>query len=394
MSPSTSTGASPTLHQASERISANLVDLEIDSGRQLLEATKLEGQSAIRWAAASQALTELWRRHGLLESLLTRADELRRSRRTDEVDALLSGRSIELTSSEVPIARRELLASAQDTERCSPDELLASMSAAFDEVKTVLSEIGSAWERLVPAIDDARRRLHAATELVDELHQSDRPDLEAAGQRLTDLDATITADPLSVDPHEIDALARTIDQIRLGARGGRRAQARLRGADPARRVRRSSSSGSLRSELRAAHQELVVKISVPGAPRPPRSTTTARASSPGSPRSHSAGPGRRRAPSWTRGPSASPCATTRPRGCSGQVAFRSRRATSCGRCSMPTRSRPSGSACSKTARSPTSYTRAQAVLYNAPTDLDLAAQLVRAYQEMVNGSPSSSEALL
>ena len=41
-----------------------------------------------------------------------------------------------------------------------------------------------------------------------------------------------------------------------------------------------------------------------------------------------------------------------------------------------------------------SYARAQAVLYNAPTDLNLAAQLVRAYQEMVNGSPSSSEVLL
>jgi hypothetical protein len=40
------------------------------------------------------------------------------------------------------------------------------------------------------------------------------------------------------------------------------------------------------------------------------------------------------------------------------------------------------------------YSRAQAALYNAPTDLNRAAQLVRAYQEMVNGSPSSSEALL
>jgi hypothetical protein len=37
------------------------------------------------------------------------------------------------------------------------------------------------------------------------------------------------------------------------------------------------------------------------------------------------------------------------------------------------------------------YTRAQTVLYNAPTDLNEAAQLVRAYQEMVNGS---AEALL
>jgi hypothetical protein len=94
------------LHQASERISANLVDLEIDSGRQLLEATRLEGQSAVRWAAASQALTELWRRHGLLQALLEQADELRASRRTDQVESLLRGRSIELASSEVPLAQR------------------------------------------------------------------------------------------------------------------------------------------------------------------------------------------------------------------------------------------------------------------------------------------------
>jgi hypothetical protein len=40
------------------------------------------------------------------------------------------------------------------------------------------------------------------------------------------------------------------------------------------------------------------------------------------------------------------------------------------------------------------YARAQAALYNAPTDLRAAAQLVRAYQEIVNGSSASSEALL
>jgi hypothetical protein len=40
------------------------------------------------------------------------------------------------------------------------------------------------------------------------------------------------------------------------------------------------------------------------------------------------------------------------------------------------------------------YTQAQAALYNAPTDLNGAAQLVRAYQEMVNGSTTSSEAVL
>jgi hypothetical protein len=39
------------------------------------------------------------------------------------------------------------------------------------------------------------------------------------------------------------------------------------------------------------------------------------------------------------------------------------------------------------------YARAQAALYTAPTDLRAAAQFVRAYQEIVNGSSASSEAL-
>jgi hypothetical protein len=45
------------LNEASERVSANLVELEIDSSRQLLEASALEGESAARWAEASAALT-------------------------------------------------------------------------------------------------------------------------------------------------------------------------------------------------------------------------------------------------------------------------------------------------------------------------------------------------
>ncbi|MBV8431856.1 MAG: hypothetical protein JO244_11865, partial [Solirubrobacterales bacterium] len=49
------------LHVASERISNNLVELEIDPTRQLLEASRLDGGSAERWSATSAALTELWR---------------------------------------------------------------------------------------------------------------------------------------------------------------------------------------------------------------------------------------------------------------------------------------------------------------------------------------------
>jgi len=69
------------LRGASERVAANLVELEIDSSRQLLEARTLTGESAARWSAASAALTNLWEWRGLLERFLEKADELRRSPR-------------------------------------------------------------------------------------------------------------------------------------------------------------------------------------------------------------------------------------------------------------------------------------------------------------------------
>ena len=379
------------LHRASERISANLVDLEIDSGRQLLEATRLEGQSAAQWTAASHALTELWRRHGLLESLLRQADELRRSRRTGEVASLLYARSIELASSEVPIERRELLASSQETERCSPDELLASMSAAFDEVKIVMSQIGLAWDRLVPAIDDARRRLHAAAELAAELHEGERADLEAAGQELSHLKATITADPLSVDPGEVDVLERRIDEIRSGLEADvalkRGFEARILEAREA-----LERLGSLRNELRAARQELHIKISVAQASPPPPDDDVERELSQIVALAQGG--------AWSQARTELDALTER-------VAVRQDEAQRLLRASrVPIEARNQLRALLDAYQVKAkrlgmveerevadAYRRAQAALYTAPTDLNVAAQLVRAYQEMINGSPAPSEAL-
>lgn len=380
------------LHQACERISANLVDLEIDSGRQLLDATRLEGQSAARWAGASQALTELWRRHGLLELLLKQADELRKSRRIDEVASLLRGRSIELASSEVPIERRELLAGPEETERCSPDELLASMSAAFDEVKTVLSQISTAWEQLVPAIDDARRRLHAATELAAELHESARPDLEAAGRRLNELQGTVTADPLTIDPAEVDTLARTIDEIRSGLEADvalkRGFEARILEAREA-----LQELGSSRNEARAAREELLLKISVPSAPPlPPDDDVERELTQIGALAQRGAwSQARAELDAWTERIDQRQDAAKRLLRAS-RIPIEARNQLRALLDAYQVKAKRLGMV--EETDVADAYARAQAALYTAPTDLNVAAQLVRAYQEMVNGSPASSEALL
>ena len=168
------------LQEASDRVAANLVELEIDSSRQLLDVSTLTGRSADRWSEASAALTDLWRWQGQLKQLLERADKLRGPWRSNELRSLLVGQSIELTRSEVPLAERDLLGSSEVTIRCTADELLERMSRAFDEAKTVVAEFGEAWSALTPRVTAAQAALDGAQAIATGLgephrHTSTRP---------------------------------------------------------------------------------------------------------------------------------------------------------------------------------------------------------------------------
>jgi hypothetical protein len=253
------------LHAAAEQVLANLVELELDSGRQLLAASTLQGESAVRWSKADAALTELWRRHGLLQDLLERADRLQGGRHANELRDLLSNASIELASTEVPLVQRSLLGSAQSAERCTPDQLLAGMSAVFDEVKLVIAAIGQAWETLIPRLDGARRTLQDSRRLADEIGERHRGDLESVAGELETLQAVVSADPLAVQTPAVDAVVRILDEIHRDLEQS----AGLKQGFDARALTARELLGQLRGTIREAqlaHEELQVKIAVPGAP--------------------------------------------------------------------------------------------------------------------------------
>jgi hypothetical protein len=257
------------LRSASERVAANLVELEIDSGRQLLEASTLNGESLKRWSAASDAVNELWGWRALFEAFLERAEELRRSpRRADQLRALLAGSSIELTRSPVPLAERDLLANPEIAATCTADELLMRMSRAFDEVKTVVARFGQAWEALTPRLSDARAILERTRALAALLEAPEPAELAQAAGRLSELSAIIAADPLSARPEELDRLVDSLQAIERDLE----ATAALRRELDARLGESHAQLGRLRAlvqECRAAHEELLVKISVPTAPGAP-----------------------------------------------------------------------------------------------------------------------------
>jgi len=267
MSPQDSAHALQRLQEASERAAANLLELEIDTSRQLLEVSALTGPSAERWSQASAALTDLWRWHGLLKQVLERAEKLRGPRRANDLRALLEEESIELTRSEIPLAERDLLGTPERTVRCTPHQLLARMSGAFDEVKTVVAAFGHAWDALTPRVTAAQTALGEAQTLADGLGERHRSDLDEAARSVARLAASASADPLSTPDEDLDRVIDWVGEIR-------------RDLDATAALRRDfdgmlSCARGLLSDLEttveqglAVHEQVRVKISVPTPPAP------------------------------------------------------------------------------------------------------------------------------
>src|SRR5262249_45156097 len=63
----------PRLAGVTERVRANLLEMELDPGRQLIAMSTLEGETAGRWAVANTALGRLWAWLELLDGVLASA---------------------------------------------------------------------------------------------------------------------------------------------------------------------------------------------------------------------------------------------------------------------------------------------------------------------------------
>lgn len=394
MKPNDSDRELARLQEANERVGANLVELEIDSSRQLLEAAPLTGESAAQWAAASAALTDLWEWRGLLERWLERAEELRRSPwRASELESLIATPSIELSRAQVPLAERDLLGSSEVTVRCTADELLARMSQAFDEVKRVVARFGQAWDTLTPRLTAAHGVLDQARALAASLGESGRTDLEDAADHLTELEASLSADPLSVEVAAVDRLDESLGAIRreLEAAIALRGELDTRLTDARRLL---TQLQSVVEEGRAAHDELVVKIAAPSAPPAlelPHNLGDELGQIAAVARAGGWRDAHRRLDRWT--------TETRARLDDAQRILRANRAPIEARNQLRALLEAYQVKAGRLGRIEDAeleriFSQAHQALYTAPTDVALAAQLVRRYQELLNaGRPAAEEAV-
>jgi hypothetical protein len=206
------------LETATARISANLVELELDADRRYVDASTLTGDSERRLQAAEATIAELWQQHEQLDRLLEKGRRLRKRgwlvpQLLDELEQLLEGPSIPVASAQVPIAERKLLADPQNTVALTPTQLLARMSTSFDEAKAVFAQLAGAGRDTLPSLRAAQDRIADAIALAERLGVRSRPDLVAAERSLAPLADRVLHDPLSVQPAEVEAVARSVDAI-------------------------------------------------------------------------------------------------------------------------------------------------------------------------------------
>jgi hypothetical protein len=383
------------LRDASERIGANLLELELDSDRRFLDASSLEGESAARWAAASAAITQLWQWHGLLAALVERAGALRGTRRLPpdqlaELSALLDGRSIELAITEVPLAQRDLLGTSEATVRCTPDELLRQMSHAFDEAKTAIAQITAAVQTSRPRLDAARALLSGSAQLAERLGEHERAGVVAAQTRLVALGDALSKDPLSVSAGEVDALVESVETIRRDLESLSELSSEIAGRLASAHDQLVELSKIVR-EGEAAHAELVVKVVAPRVPEP---LELGRDADAGLARiAELAGAGE-----WRQAREA----LDRWTASAGALLERAREIVTANRAPIEARNQLRALLTAYQAKAkalgliedPTLediFKRAREALYTAPTDLSRAGELVRVYQERLSGNRPTRE---
>lgn len=260
------------LRAAADRIHADLLDIEQDHTRRLLDDAELEGESARRWAATSAALLELWEGHGLLTGLLERAERLRgtrahlRAQLLAELGELIEGASIRC-SSQFAVAERDRPGNSHTIVRSSPAELVERMSAGVEQAKVVLAQFGNAWKAVDPHLRHAQTLVGESAALCQSVGESKPDELDRAHQRLTELIQDLAKDPLSVKQSKVEALKTSVAALRADLQ----ALAELRDEIGARLAEARGLLAELnraQEECEAAHAEVLVKIAAPTVPEP------------------------------------------------------------------------------------------------------------------------------
>jgi len=185
-------------------IDTNLLALEQDSTmvflqRMVASGTGLDGVTKERAGPAITAFANIPTYRSLLDDVVQKAVKLRgrttfllSEKTLAEIVALLSGPSIALETSSLPLAQRDLLSTAQTI---SPDALLREMVRAYEAARDIVTAVGQTWDRRQRDLDTVQKSI---ADLQQQAAAQDLsvPELDSLTQELARLGARMLSDPL------------------------------------------------------------------------------------------------------------------------------------------------------------------------------------------------------
>lgn len=195
-----------------EIVSQNLIDLHGLATYQRLTGTsgfpkaELKGITRSRVTPALEGMTELFGHFDLLLTTITKAAQLRKQvsplwgsqQKLDEIEQILTGTSIQLAVVQIPLAQRGLLSESQSATAIAPDNLLAAMTSAFQVARDAVIAVDEAWNRLEPALIAANDEILSLQRLAASPGIDSLPELATARERIGWLRDRIETDPLGV----------------------------------------------------------------------------------------------------------------------------------------------------------------------------------------------------
>lgn len=166
----------------------------------------LTGVTATRVIPALAAVQDIWQYLQMLQDLLHRAQELRKTVRiwtqdrvVHEIEQMLTGPSLSLGTTQKPLALRGLLSASKQTEMVTPASVLQFMTRAFEVARDTILEVDVAWKRLEPALTDFDAELGRLSAEAAALGSDAENELAPLRAKLKTLYNRVVTDPLGVN---------------------------------------------------------------------------------------------------------------------------------------------------------------------------------------------------
>jgi hypothetical protein len=213
-----------------DAVSQNLLELQNQATYQRLAGEagfpvpQFTGQTADRVQPALEAMNSLFQHFDLLAETISKAQHLRQQirgnpsndRRSLEIIQLLNDASIQLPIVEIPLAQRSLLSGTHNQNSIRPDDLLMLMVQSFETARDVVLNVDRAWQNLETQLANSFRQIQAIQSQASTLEIPTSLELAQAAAALAQLHDRIDRDPLGVADEFSTAIAPLIQKSQSG----------------------------------------------------------------------------------------------------------------------------------------------------------------------------------